>query len=105
MVSFAVLGVVCGIGVIGVLFVGFLAVCLLCRRHGRVPLTRIGSVLVDRGSYEAVGDYKPPSVLSVSSTSQPYGVVLHQVSRHQQQHLYHHHQHHRCHPPRSRSDL
>ena len=73
MVSVAVLGVVCGIGVIGVLFVGVLAVYLLCRHHGRVPLSRIGSVLVDRGSYEAVGDYKPPSVLSVSSASQVSG--------------------------------
>ncbi|GFN89905.1 hypothetical protein PoB_001641100 [Plakobranchus ocellatus] len=72
MVSVAVLGIVCGVGAIGVLFVGVLAMYLLCRHHGRVPLSRIGSVLVDRSScsYEAVGDFKPPSVLSVSSTSQ-----------------------------------
>ncbi|CAL1528914.1 unnamed protein product [Lymnaea stagnalis] len=66
MVSLVALGVVCSFGVVAALFVCVLAVYLLCRRRG----PHGGAVPVDRSSYEAVGDYKPPSLLSVSSTSQ-----------------------------------
>ncbi|KAK0052610.1 synaptotagmin-6-like isoform X1 [Biomphalaria pfeifferi] len=65
MVSVVALGVVCGFGVVAALFVGVLAVYLLCRRRGASS----GSLPVDRSSYEAVGDYKPPSLLSISSTT------------------------------------
>ncbi|XP_059177830.1 uncharacterized protein LOC131957132 [Physella acuta] len=64
MVSVVALGVVCGFGVVAALFVGVLAVYLLCRRRS----ASAGNLPVDRSSYEAVGDYKPPSLLSVSSS-------------------------------------
>lgn len=68
MVSAVVLGVVCGVTsvVVGVV------ITIICRLYRK----RQHHMCIPPSGYDAVGDYKPPSLMSISSGSQVRTIVI-----------------------------